>query len=67
MQYLNQEDHEARKAYEIALLEQTVDMQRRVSQSSLYSCLLTAARDGEHIQMQHVCHHGDTVCHPNSS
>ena len=24
------------------------------------------ARDGEVIQMQHFCHHGDTVCHPKS-
>ena len=24
-------------------------------------------RTGELIQMQHSCHHGDTVCHPNSS
>ena len=24
------------------------------------------ARDGEVIQMQHFCHHGDTLCHPKS-
>ena len=24
------------------------------------------ARDGEVIQMQHFCHHGDTICHPKS-
>ena len=24
------------------------------------------ARDGEVIQRQHFCHHGDTVCHPKS-
>ena len=24
------------------------------------------AGDGEVIQMQHFCHHGDTTCHPNS-
>ena len=22
------------------------------------------ARDGEVIQRQHFCHHGDTICHP---
>ena len=25
------------------------------------------ARDGEVIQMQHFCHQGETICHPNSS
>ena len=25
------------------------------------------ARDGELMQTQHFCHHGDTICHPNSS
>ena len=24
------------------------------------------ARDGEVIQMQHFCHHGDILCHPKS-
>ena len=24
------------------------------------------ARDGEVIQMQHFCQHGDTICHPKS-
>ena len=24
------------------------------------------ARDGEVIQIQHFCHHGDTICHPQS-
>ena len=24
------------------------------------------ARDGEVIQMQHLCHHGDKLCHPKS-
>ena len=24
------------------------------------------ASDGEVIQMQHFCHHGDTICHPKS-
>ena len=24
------------------------------------------ARDGEVIQMHHLCHHGDTLCHPKS-
>ena len=24
------------------------------------------ARDGEVIQMQNFCHHGDTLCHPKS-
>ena len=24
------------------------------------------ARDGEVIQMQHICHHGDTLCHPKA-
>ena len=23
-------------------------------------------RDGEVIQIQHFCHHGDTICHPMS-
>ena len=31
-----------------------------------YICLLTMARDGERIQVQHFCHHGDIICHPNS-
>ena len=30
-------------------------------------CWLTTARDRELIQMQHFCHNGDTICHPNSS
>ena len=25
------------------------------------------ARDGEVIQRQHFCHHGDTICDPNST
>ena len=25
------------------------------------------ARDDELIQTQYFCHHGDTICHPNSS
>ena len=24
------------------------------------------ARDGEVVQMQHFCHHGDTLCHPKA-
>ena len=24
------------------------------------------ASDGEVIQIQHFCHHGDTICHPKS-
>ena len=40
-------------------------------QSTAYAwrspCLLTMARDGELVPMHHFCHHGDTICHPNSS
>ena len=31
-----------------------------------FPCSHTMARDGEVIQKQHLCHHGDTICHPKS-
>ena len=36
------------------------------NQSGTESCWPAMARDGEVIQMQHFCHHGDTLCHPKS-
>ena len=29
-----------------------------------FPCSLAKAMDGEVIQRQHFCHHGDTLCHP---
>ena len=29
-------------------------------------CSPAMARDGEVLQRQHFCHHGDTICHPKS-
>ena len=31
-----------------------------------FPCSSAVARDGEIIQRQHFCHHGDTICHPKS-
>ena len=31
-----------------------------------FSGLPAMASDGDVIQMQHFCHHGDTICHPKS-
>ena len=31
-----------------------------------FPCSSAVARDGEVIQRQHFCHHGDTICHPKS-
>ena len=31
-----------------------------------FPCSSAVTRDGEVIQIQHFCHHGDTICHPKS-
>ena len=31
-----------------------------------FPCSPVVERDGEVIQIQHFCHHGDTICHPKS-
>ena len=45
--------------------------QRQCTGTTAYArrspCLLTTARVGKRIQMQHFCHHGDIIRHPHSS
>ena len=36
------------------------------SETASCCCAPDMARDGEVIQMQHFCHHGDTICYPKS-
>ena len=59
-----------REVYAISLCLYGLPLRFLLTKPSLwwtFAFAMLACRDGDVIQRQHFCHHGDTICHPKSS